>query len=286
MLSEINQFVNWVRHRNPEARTWRDYRSDLKQFEFVIGNRSLSEITFRDIDEFISWQSDRGLQPATIKRRLSAIVSLYSFLSEYDPTLVCPVLPHRHHIRQPQRLSRPVAKEDLRKFFSVIDSPRDLAMFLLMLRCGLRISEVAKARLQDLFLNECQPRLLVRGKGSRERSAYLSPQSETALRKYLAIRQVVPSDFMFISYLGSGLSTTAIHRRIMRYRQHAGVKISAHRLRHTFANDLINASVPITTIQKLLGHRWLKSTQTYVMANDQQVKKDFYQACQKLEGWS
>lgn len=57
-------------------------------------------------------------------------------------------------------------------------------------------------------------------------------------------------------------------------------------LRHSFANDLLNADVPITSIQKLLGHRWLETTQIYVQANDRQVAADFYAACQKLESWS
>jgi site-specific recombinase XerD len=71
----------------------------------------------------------------------------------------------------------------------------------------------------------------------------------------------------------------------MTYRQLAGVQLSAHRLRHSFANDLLTADVPVTTIQKLLGHRWLETTQIYVQANDRQVQSDYYAACLKLEGW-
>ena len=61
--------------------------------------------------------------------------------------------------------------------------------------------------------------------------------------------------------------------------------LSAHRLRHSFANDLLTADVPVTTIQKLLGHRWLETTQIYVAANDRQVQADYYAACSRLEGW-
>ena len=125
-----------------------------------------------------------------------------------------------------------------------------------------------------------------RGKGLRERAVYLSPQAERALRAYLAQRPVLPADSVFLSYLGNGLSTTAIHKRLMRYRQEAGVSVSAHRLRHSFANDLLLADVPVTTIQKLLGHRWLETTQVYVLANDRQVQADYYAACARLESWS
>jgi site-specific recombinase XerD len=178
-----------------------------------------------------------------------------------------------------------VSEEELRKFFSVIKDDRDRAMFLLVLRCGLRISEVAEMLLSDLYLDETHPRLVVRGKGGRERAVYLSAQAERALRIYLAGRPAAASDHVFLSYLGEGLSTTAIHKRLMRYRERAGVQLTAHRFRHSFANDLVNADVPVTSIQKLMGHRWLETTQTYVLANNHQVQADYYAACRKLETW-
>lgn len=285
MLTEIERFVNWLRRRNPDARTWRDYSYDLKQFVAVVGDQPPGSVTFHDVDCFVIAQAERGFQPATINRRLAAVMSLYTFLSDDDPTLVCPVLPHRHGLKEPQRLPRPVQEDALRQFFAVVASPRDMAMFLLMLRCGLRISEVAQLKLTDLYLDESLPRLVAHGKGSKERSVYLSPQAERALRVYLAQRPPIACEFVFLSYQGAGLSTTAIHKRLMRYRAQAAVTLTAHRLRHTFANDLVSADVPVTTIQKLLGHAWLETTQNYVAANDRQVQADFYTACLKLEGW-
>lgn len=273
MLAEIEQFVNWVRRRNPEARTWRDYGYDLRQFAASVGDRAPNQITFQDIDQFIAGQLSQGFKPTTINRRLAAILSLYTFLADDEPALVCPVLPRRHHLREPQHLPRPVQEEDLRQFFTAIDDARDRAMFALMLRCGLRISEVAALR------------LVARGKGAKERSVYLSPQAEHLLRAYLAERPKVASDFVFLSYLEDGLSTTAIHKRLMRYRAQAHIYLTAHRLRHTFANDLLSADVPVTTIQKLMGHRWLETTQIYVSANDRQVQADYFDACRKIEGW-
>ena len=286
MLSQIEDFVNWVRRRNPQARTWRDYSYDLQQFVAIVGDRSPGEITFRDIDRFVNSQVSRGFQPATVNRRLAAILTFYTYLADEDPDLVCPVLPRRHYLRQPQRLPRPVKEADLRAFFAVIEDARDKAMFILMLRCGLRIGEVANLLLSDLFLDEPAPRLVVHGKGSRERSVYLSTQAERALRRYLAERPPVASDFVFLSYQLDGLSTTAIHKRLMRYRAQAQVQLTAHRLRHSFANDLLSAGAPVTSIQVLLGHRWLETTQIYVQANDQTVQADYYAACLKIEGWS
>jgi site-specific recombinase XerD len=80
MLAEIDQFVNWVRRRNPEARTWRDYKYDLTLFAGILGDRPLGEITFHDVDRFVSQQASRGFKPTTINRRLAAVMSLYTWL--------------------------------------------------------------------------------------------------------------------------------------------------------------------------------------------------------------
>lgn len=292
MLSQIEEFVNWVRRRNNQARTWRDYRNDLRQFAAVVGDCDPGKVTFREIDLFIARQRERGYKPATVNRRLAAILALYAFLADENSALVCPIIPRRHYLRELQRLPRPVQEEALWAFFTAIESEpvfrgRDQAMFLLMLRCGLRIGEVAGLLLADLYLDEPHPRLLVHGKGSRERVVYLSRQAERALRLYIAERPAsTESNCVFLSYQLQGMSTTAIHYRLMHYREQAEVHLTAHRLRHSFANDLLSAGVPVTSIQQLLGHRWLETTQIYVTANDQQVAADYFSASEKLEGWS
>jgi site-specific recombinase XerD len=296
MLAEIDQFVNWVRRRNPEARTWKDYRYDLRQFAALVGDVPPSAITFREVDRFVDLQKTRGFVPTTINRRLASLVSFYTFLSDDEPDLICPVIPRRHNLRERERLPRPVQEDGLRAFFVAIEntSPRkgepdnrvrDRAMFILMLRCGLRIGEVAGLMLTHLYLDEPHPRLVAWGKGSRERAIYLSPLAEKALRRYLRERPTVEDEHVFLSYQHAGLSTTAIHKRLMVYRKTAQVSLTAHRLRHSFANDLLAADVPVTTIQKLLGHRWLETTQIYVSANDRQVANDYYAACARLEDW-
>ncbi len=286
MLAEIERFVNWVRRRSPAARTWKDYGYDLRFFMQVVGDVPLKEITFREVDQFVTVQSEKGFKPSTINRRLASITSLYTFFAPEDDDLVCPVHFQRHHIRQGQRLPKPVEAEALKQFFGVIKDKRDLAMFTLMLRCGLRIGEVAGLQMADVFIREAYPRLVVNGKGSKERSVYLSKQAQHALREYLSERKTCTSEFVFLSYLQKGLSTTAIHKCLIKYRALANINITAHRLRHSFANNLLNADAPITSIQKLMGHRWIESTQNYVLANDKQVCKDYYAASEQIESWS
>lgn len=285
MFPEIDRFVNWVRRRNPTADTAKSYRYHLLQFAQVVGDCCPREVTLHDMGDFIAFQADRGLKSSSINRSLTAITSFYRFLADEDPRLECPVLPHRHKLRDHHRLPRSVPQPEVEKLFAVIDDTRDKAIFLLMLRSGLRVSEVAKLRLYDLFLTETPPRLRIRGKNSRERAVYLSMATVVALKQYLACRPKVVNDLVFLTYAHEGIGVRGIQKRLQGYCQMAGVTLTAHQLRHNFANDLVLADVPVTSIQKLLGHVWVGTTQNYVAANDAKVKADFVQATTVLEGW-
>jgi site-specific recombinase XerC len=157
MLDEIAHFVNWIRRRNPEAHTWRDYRCDLQQFVASCGRPVTGSHNLSRCRHFCYRPGRQGFNPATINRRLAAIISFYTFLADELPDLVCPVLPHRHWLRQRHRLPRPVPAADLTSLFCRHTDGRDRAIFLLMLRCGLRISEVAGLKLRDLIWMKRHP---------------------------------------------------------------------------------------------------------------------------------
>ncbi|MCA9941873.1 MAG: tyrosine-type recombinase/integrase [Ardenticatenaceae bacterium] len=285
MVNEIQLFVNWVRRRNSKARTWRDYRHVLNRLLSVTGDKPPGDVTIHDIDNFLVMLVEQGLQASTINRHLATVIAFYTFLADDNPSIICPVLDQRHFLRKPEKLPRSVPIDVQQQFFAVIEDVRDRAMFLLMLRCGLRIAEVANLQLPDLFLADTPPRLRVLGKNSKERTVYLSPQVMTAVSTYLAQRPSVPSTFLFLSYQQDGLSTTAIHKRLMKYRIQAGVHLTAHQLRHSFANDLVDVGVPVTTVQKLMGHAWIATTQRYLDANDHKVQAEFYAAAEQLDQW-
>jgi len=285
MKTEIERFINWVRMRSPQARTWRDYRCDLGLFMNVMENRNVEEIRPRDLDEFVNHMVGKGYKPSTVNRRLAAVASFYVFLIREGTQMASPVLPKRHYLREPQRLPRPINEDELRKYFGAIHDVRDRAMFTLMLRCGLRIGEVSELKMSDLYLGESPSRMIFRGKGSRERMVYLSLEAERDLQNWLAIRPKVRCEHVFVSYQQKKLSTTSINVRVNHVRKLSGVNLTAHRLRHTFADHLLSAGMPITSIQKLMGHRFVETTQNYAVANDKQVQADFYAACEKIEGW-
>ncbi len=109
--------------------------------------------------------------------------------------------------------------------------------------------------------------------------------AQRALQGWLSQRPPSQDKHVFLNYRQEKLSTTSISHRINRACRLSGVSLTAHRLRHSFADHLLSAGMPITSIQKLMGHRFVETTQNYAVANDKQVQADFYQACEKLEGW-
>jgi site-specific recombinase XerD len=285
MLAEIGRFHKWLRRKNPQATTPRHYTNDLLLF-FQWAKKSPAQITVREIDHYIEHCQSLGHAIATINRRLAAIRSFFAFLElTTEVALANPVLPRRHFIRQGRRLPRDLADADLGRFFAVIGSVRDRAIFLLMLRCGLRIQEVHHLSLADLVLpaNPTQlPRLWLTGKGGSQRVVYLSAQAQTALQAWLEVRPAVADPAVFLNRCGRRLSISGIQKRLALYRQQAGLRLRSHQLRHTFGRHLVEAGVPATTIQRLLGHARLRTTELYIHLSDQQVQADYRAAMDHL----
>lgn len=196
-----------------------------------------------------------------------------------------PVHPQRHFIRQGRRLPRDAEDQDLARLFAVIESRRDRAMFLLMLRCGLRVGEVRNLSMSDLYLYSLAgnlPRVWLHGKGDKERVVYLSSQAMTALEAWLEIRPNGKEQAVFVNRSGKRLTVTGIQLQLAMYCERAGVWITCHQLRQTFGRHLVEARVPVTTIQKLLRHARIRTTEIYLHISDKQVQADYEAAMQQI----
>ncbi len=180
-------------------------------------------------------------------------------------------------------MPRDVRDEDLAKLFAVIQHTRDRAIFVLMLRCGLRVGEVRQLSLGDLYLYPnpgSLPRLRILGKGSTQRVAFLSRQPLEALLAWLNTRPIVPSQAVFLNRFGRRLTVTGIQDRLAKYCRQIGLWVTCHQLRHTFGRHLAEARIPVTSIQHLLGHARLRTTQLYLHISNQQVQDDYQAAMQ------
>ncbi len=119
-------------------------------------------------------------------------------------------------------------------------------------------------------------------KNGSQRVAYLSNQALAALEKWLVVRPSSQDPAIFLNRFGKQLTVTGIQYRLAQYCREAGVWITCHQLRHTFGRHLVESGVPVTTIQRLLGHVRLRTTQLYMHISDQQVQQDYQAAMVEL----
>ena len=236
-----------------------------------------------DLDSFITAARAAGLGPSTINNKLSLLREFFAFLVEEGAMTRQPVLRHRHHVAAPTTLPKPMPEADLVRFFKVVDSLRDRLLFLLMLRCGLRVSEACALRWEDMDL----PALTLRvedGKGAVDRVAYLAPDVEQALRLWQV--HAVGSPYLFPSrkVVGAHLGRRNVFLLMKNYLRQAGVAggYSPHCLRHTFATQLLNAGVSLEVLKELMGHRSVQMTLRYAELYETTKRRQYTEAMGRI----
>lgn len=281
----IDGFEKYWRRRKPGTSTTVHYSSDVRIFFKWATGLSPETITVHDVDRFIEWQQSLGRAPATIRRRLIALRMFYDYLAyACDQEVPNPVVPQRHYVSRGRQLPRNIPQNELELLFAAIDDHlRDRTIFTLMLHAGLRIGEVINLRLGDIYLSENRsPHLRVNGKGQRERTVYLSAMASNLLEEYLALRSNNGEEWVFLNRRGKPITTTGIQLQLAKYCHQAGIWVTCHQLRHSFACHMIAAEVPVTSVQKMLGHVSLRTTQLYVDVADGQVERDYHAGIQKV----
>jgi site-specific recombinase XerD len=281
----IEGFEQYWRRRKPGSSTAVHYASDVRIFFKWVPGRSPEAITAHDVDGFIEWQQSLGRAPTTIRRRLIALRMFYDYLAYVcDQEIPNPVIARRHYINQRHRLPRSLHQSEVEKLFTAMgDHLRDRTIFTLMLHAGVRVGEVINLRTGDCYLCENRtPHLRVNGKGQRERIVYLSAMASHLLEEYLTTRPPESGGRVFLNQRGKPITTTGIQLQLAKYCQQAGIWVTCHQLRHTFACRMIAAGVPVTSVQKMLGHVSLRTTQLYVDVADRQVEQDYHLGIQKV----
>ncbi len=237
------------------------------------------------IRSYLDLLLEQGLAPKTINERLVAIRSFYRCLRDEEGRSVgIPVLKGMA-LRMPKPLPRHAKESELELLFAVITKKRDRALFMLMLRCGLRVDEVAKLSLDDVDYLKSQ--IVVRGgKGAKDRTTYISNDAADALAAYLQVRQPTREQKIFLVekgvHKGKPISVRGIQKRIEYYSKKSGVSISCHNLRHTMATLMLNAGADIVTIQEILGHSRIEMTMRYSKLSNMKAQHDYYKAMDKV----
>jgi len=199
-------------------------------------------------------------------------------MNEEGVVIVNPVT--RISLRLPKPLPRHLKDDQVRRLFDGITDLRDKAMFMLMLRCGLRVQEVAELTVDAVEYGRRQL-FVFHGKGAKDRVVYMSEDARSALLAYLEKRSSKARALFLVQkgpMRGKPLSVRGIQKRIEYYARKSELNVSCHRLRHTMATQLLNADADLATIQDLLGHGQITTTQRYCRVANLKVQRDYYKA--------
>ena len=284
MTHVIINFRRHLKRRNYSTHTVKYYLNIIKQYVIWL-DVALEEATYDNVDIYIDYLLRKRMHPASINLYLTIIRVFYDYLKhEENVDLINPVKRNRR-LRVPRPLPKSLRDQEVVKLFSAIKNKRDTAMFKLMLRCGLRVEEVSNLTLGSIDLKH--RRIMVeQGKGGKDRVVYISEDALDALNAYLKYRSHYRAKNVFLvekgTYKGKAISVRGIQKRIEYYAKKTRVKVSCHRLRHTMATQLLNAEAEVETIQDLLGHNWITTTQRYCKISNLKVQRDYFKAMRNV----
>jgi integrase/recombinase XerC/integrase/recombinase XerD len=283
-----------LRRRDRAPRTRRAYRADLTELARWAGDRGIAptRVAPRDVRRYVAHLSRSGASPSTSARKLAAARALFTTLREHGQIAHNPA-ELVSSPRRPRELPRVLSARDASRLLAGIaaSSPlelRDRAMFELAYSCGLRAEELVSLGWEDLDFDAEQ--LRVEGKGRKTRLVPVGEPAQMAVRDYLerargrlaargaAAASAAPTAAaMFLSVNGRRLSTSDVRRRLRVWAQRVGVGegFAPHALRHSFATHLLDGGADLRSIQEMLGHASVSSTQIYTRVESARLKNAY-----------
>ena len=287
-----------------------EYYLDLRMFLRFIKlmrselsvNTRLDEIDIRDVDlnlirtitssevfDFLSYLAhdrnptpdspapDLGISPTARARKLSAIKSFFKYLTVRTKQLAENPVAELEYPKLRKSLPRYLTLEQCASLLKAVSGPnekRDYAILMLFLNCGIRRSELVGLNLNDVY----EDRIRVVGKGNKERFVFFGSACRKAIDAYLPERHkrvLTDNRALFGSRDNNRISVTAVHRMIKKYLLMAGLdpdQFSAHKLRHTAATMMLSGGVDVKTVQEVLGHENLNTTQIYTHIENTELR--------------
>jgi len=289
-MSEISEFVTFLsKERNDSPHTVKAYERDLNAFaafcqDYYGGPWSWAGVDRLAVRGFLAAEQQRGLGKRSVGRALSALRTFYRFLNVTRGLEVNPARATRtpkFDRTLPSYLDRKETDElfqnaEQRASAGGFAEIRDLAMLEMFYSTGIRLSELAGLNDSDVDLVSDQVK--VRGKGKKERIVPIGSRATAALRRYLRAR--AQSRAVFVNRRGKRLSPRGIQLAMKRLFETVaqGTNLHVHTLRHSFATHLLDAGADLRSVQELLGHASLGTTQVYTHTSVERLKKVYHQA--------
>lgn len=281
-------FIQYLQiEKNASPNTITSYAKDLRMFEDFLAReniKQIAQVSGADVRLFLTGLYDRKLSRRSVARTISCLRTFYGYLQKIQLIEVNPFL-HIPQPRQDNRIPTFLYEEELKPLFEVSDvttpiGQRDQALLELMYATGIRVSECSELQLSDI--DEELSVVKVIGKGRKERYIPFGQYALEALQLYiqdgrdlLLANAGEKTDFIFLNARGNKITPRGIRYVLEQMMKKASVTIHLHphKLRHTFATHLLNEGADLRSVQELLGHENLSSTQVYTHVTKERLKR-------------
>ena len=270
MSDPVAEFLTYLkRNKNYSRHTLSCYARDLKYFARYCAEQGFKEVNVEVIRGYLVYLGKLHYAKRSVARCIAAHKSYGKFLLKNKIVTSDPW----------QKINSPKLDKNIPDFLTTAEidkllgavaqsgNPRDIAMYELLYASGIRVSELVNIKIGDLDLDNAEIKIF--GKGAKERIVLISPQSARLLREYL--RSAAPLDLVF------RITPRSVERNLLRYVRLAGLTktVTPHTLRHSFATHLLEGGADLRTVQELLGHTSLSTTQVYTHITRDRIKKVF-----------
>lgn len=288
MSDYLNEFIRYLNTRNASPETIRAYQEDLTQFfqflkEAVKTSFNPSTTDGLLLRQYLLYLKGKNLQKTSLARKIATLKAFFKFLVKMEVSQVNPTTILRSP-RLDKKLPDFLSENEMER---IIDEPdlsrlmglRDRAILEILYSTGIRVSELVNLRVRDVDLASSLAYIL--GKGKRERLAPIGSYAIQALENYLYARQsqrqtIAPTAWLFFNKRGGHLTDRSVRRIVAGYGRRAGMsgkKVSPHTLRHSFATHLLDRGADLRSVQELLGHQNIATTQIYTHITTRRLKE-------------
>ncbi|MDD5669880.1 MAG: tyrosine recombinase XerC [Candidatus Omnitrophica bacterium] len=282
MEKHIDKFIRYLEiERNYSKHTVLNYHLDLEDFKTFLSDADIEKVDYLTLRKYLAGLKEKNLSAKSISRHISSIRTFFKFLTREGYIKVNPVVgvsSPKQEKHLPSFMTEPEVVRLLETASGIDErSLRDRAILELFYSTGMRISELAGLKVSDIdFISGI---IKVLGKGRKER---IVPVGETALvsiRKYLE-RRKKESDVLFLNKNKTRMTDRGIRGSVDKYLRAAGLKhgISVHTLRHSFATHLLDRGADLRSVQELLGHSNLSTTQIYTHLTTERLRSVYNKA--------
>ncbi len=286
MKKEVDQFLTYLRaEKNASEHTIKNYAVDLRDFSAFAGEIAPETIEYIHVRNFLAHLKEREFSQSSISRKLACLRSFFKYMAREQLLTTNPA----SNIATPKRekkLPEFLNQDEMNRLINAASDAtkagrRDRAIIEILYSTGMRVSELMCLNISDLdFVGGT---LKVQGKGKKERMVPVGGTAVRAVEAYLGDRtenEKQPSSPLFLNKNGTRLTDRSVRRILIKYAKRAGITkdISPHTIRHTFATHLLDRGADLRSVQDLLGHENLSTTQIYTHVTTKRLKDAYEKA--------